>query len=433
MAAAAAATAGTGAHAEEHDDENSQQLFLTKDKHVFILSSAGKPIYSRYGSEDRLAPVMGVMQSLASFVQMDNKDQLRCFVAGRHVFVFQVKEPLLLVMVSRTGESEAQMGMQLMYVYNQILSVLTQAQLTRIFQQHTNFDLRRLLSGTEKLIDNLITLMDNNAAFFLSAVRCLPMTAAARAAVAGVLQMHRPKELVFALLLYEDQLITLIRPKRYSLHPADIHLIFNLVMGSSSFKDAESWTPLCLPKFNNTGFLYAHVSYIDALSRACLVMLSTSRDAFFELSECRKKVIQSLSANGCLAVILSSITAKRYTTEDMEVPEMRHFLYKSKAIAQFTSPALPPPYSSRTELRERLFRHYQFVHHRMHSAARPLKVYFHSTADEVLLGWCTPGFELYAVFGPLISKERAFGAVINAIRYIKREEARLFVLNSQVF
>lgn len=160
-------------------------------------------------------------------------------------------------------------------------------------------------------------------------------------------------------------------------------------MGSASFKDAESWTPLCLPKFNNSGtirsvleqrystrfsddlclvstpgsfihpctsagFLYAHVSYIDAQSKACLVMLSTSKDAFFDLSECRKRVIQvlqcdsayfllssgayvvtcvlldhlpcrglgvrgcswvqQLASNGCLAAIMDAIAAKRYTT-----------------------------------------------------------------------------------------------------------------------
>ena len=135
------------------------------------------------------------------------------------------------------------------------------------------------------------------------------------------------QELVFGILLSNDQLITLLRPKQYSLHPSgppptpvpvflcslvpcslfplfvplytrslvplfpppsvgssfsaivassstcflllslsscycshtqancvpDIHLIFNLVMGSTAFRTGESWMPLCLPKFNNSG------------------------------------------------------------------------------------------------------------------------------------------------------------------------------------
>ena len=47
------------------------------------------------------------------------------------------------------------------------------------------------------------------------------------------------------------RLITLVRMKKYFIHPADLHLIFNLVNSSESFKLSESWTPICLPKFDS--------------------------------------------------------------------------------------------------------------------------------------------------------------------------------------
>ena len=40
-----------------------------------------------------------------------------------------------------------QLVAQLTYVYNQVLSVLTYSQLSRIMEQRRNYDLRRLLSG----------------------------------------------------------------------------------------------------------------------------------------------------------------------------------------------------------------------------------------------------------------------------------------------
>jgi hypothetical protein len=67
--------------------------------------------------------------------------------AGHHKFVFQLKDPLYLVAVAKTGESEAHLRDQLLYLHSQILSVLTSLQLTKIFEQRINFDLRRLLSG----------------------------------------------------------------------------------------------------------------------------------------------------------------------------------------------------------------------------------------------------------------------------------------------
>jgi len=71
----------------------------------------------------------------------------------------------------------------------------------------------------------------------------------------------------------------------------DIHLILNLVSASMSFKSAESWTPICLPKFNDTGFLHTHVSYLPRDSPACLLLFSTDKEKFFELQECQKKIV----------------------------------------------------------------------------------------------------------------------------------------------
>lgn len=68
--------------------------------------------------------------------------------------------PIMLVMATRSGEMEKQMEVQLNYMYSQIIFVLTYSQLKRIFEQQINYDLRRMLTGTEKFLDNLLELMD---------------------------------------------------------------------------------------------------------------------------------------------------------------------------------------------------------------------------------------------------------------------------------
>lgn len=69
------------------------------------------------------------------------------------------------------------------YVYNQIISVLTQSQLNRVYDQRRNFDLRRLLSGSERLIDHLLNFMDREPAFFLGAIKCLPLVPSMRSSI----------------------------------------------------------------------------------------------------------------------------------------------------------------------------------------------------------------------------------------------------------
>ena len=90
---------------------------------------------------------------------------------------------------------------------------------------------------------------------------------------------------------------------------------------STSFRSVESWSPICLPKYNSRGFLYAYVSYLDNIESQsqsekeinapssptsptspsnsnikitktdiCLTFLSPDKNAFFDLSNCKKKI-----------------------------------------------------------------------------------------------------------------------------------------------
>ena len=59
------------------------------------------------------------------------------------------------------------------------------------------------------------------------------------------------KALFFGLVIAKNHLVTLVRLKKYYIHPADLHLIFNLVNSTESFKMSETWTPICLPKFDS--------------------------------------------------------------------------------------------------------------------------------------------------------------------------------------
>lgn len=57
------------AFASHRDEDVTTDSWRQHRKHVFVLSEAGKPIYSRYGSEEALSSTMGVMMALVSFVQ----------------------------------------------------------------------------------------------------------------------------------------------------------------------------------------------------------------------------------------------------------------------------------------------------------------------------------------------------------------------------
>ncbi|CAG8624128.1 27123_t:CDS:10 [Dentiscutata erythropus] len=369
-------------------------------KHFFILSSAGKPIYTRYGEETRISSYMGVIQAIVSFFA-DADDTIRSL------------GPLYLVAVSRTNESEMQLRDQLNYLYNQIVSVLTSTQLTKIFEQRVNFDLRRLLGGTEPFLDNLASTMGDDPGFMFSSIQCVRMNKDLRDKVGSIMQSIKPQDLLYAMLITNNKLITLLRPKKHSLHPADLHLVFNMVNGSSTFRSVESWTPICLPKFNNKGFLHAYVCYIT--SNVCLLFISPDKDKFFECSEAKNLLKEELSDCNALQEIEEASQNEGYSIADIGVPGLRHFIYKSRTHVQYTSPTLVAPYS---DPRKR---------------QKPLKVHYYVSPNETILGWLTSSFELYAAFGPLISKSALTSSSHTLLRWIKKEEESLFIVSSPVF
>lgn len=413
--------------------------WLAGEKHIFVLSEAGKPIYS-LGSDagvesalEQLSSLGGIMQALASVVA-DSGDSIRSIRTSDTHIVFLSRPPLLLVCVSRLLLPPAHLSLQLSYIHSQIVAVLTSTQLEAIFKQRRNYDLRRLIGGSERLISSLSAGMDTDPSYFLSAVRCLALPSSVRDVISESIIRFCSKvpDMVFGILIAENQLVTLVRMKKYYIHPGDLHLVFNLINSSESFKHSESWTPLCLPKFDNSGFLHAHVSYLSDTCPACLVLLTADRNAFFSLSAAKAKVVERMERHGSIQAIVTALSNSAYTTGSLELGEMRHFVYKSRTAAQFTAPQFSPCYSSPGDQR-RLYRLYLSLQNRLGAHSRPLKLTHLATSNETVLGWLTQAFELYAVFSPTTSKLAVITAVNKLLRWVKKEEDRLFILTAPTF
>jgi len=411
--------------------DSSDQEWKDKDKHLFVLSEAGKPIYTLHGDEDMLVSLFGVMQALVSYVA-DSGDSIRSIRTSDSTIVFLNKPSLILVAVSKRGLSASQLTVQLTYIYNQILSVLTLTQLNRIFETRRNYDLRRMLSGSERLMHHLSESMDRDPSFLLSSVRCLSLPPATRDLVSEAIIKYcgKKKNTVFGVVVAANQLVTLVRMKKYYIHPADLHLLFNLINATESFKSSETWIPICLPKFDSSGFLHAHVSYIS--EDVCLVLVTVDRNAFSELSEARSKITEKLEKQNTFAAISSALSSGSYTCESIDLAEVRYFLYKSRSSAQYTAPEPAPCYQTPEDMK-RLLSIFLSIQNRFHIASRPIKLCYRATSQELILAWSTQAFELFAVFAPTASKFAVLTAVNKLLKWAKKEEEKLFILTAPTF
>ena len=440
-------------------EDNTMEVWRKHKKHVFVVSIAGKPIYSRYGDEQNLAPFMASLSAMVSFVE-DSHDVLHYFVAGEHQMVFLLRGPLIIAAMCCTRDTRADVVRVLDYVHAQIVSVLTTSSINKIYEQRPDFDLRGLLTGTDRLIDNLVGHMNCEPGFAMHALRPLVMPASDRRNVAAAFERAACPELLFALLVHGFSLVHMARPKKFVLDAKDVHLLMNFVHGSASFRMSRTWTPICLPTFDDRGFLHAFICFLP--NGACLVLLSAHVDAFYRLNSCADAIIGSLAHTGAMAAITRAVEAEAHATHGVCVgaveaaaPALRHFVYRSNKLRQLVVPRFERPYDTHSA-RKRLLRVYQRARDqaltgttlhanvlqppRSHKAATAApdpaasgelahRIFYQVSSHETVLLWLYKDIELVAAFTPFESKARCHFVAKKIHEWVTANMHDLFVLD----
>jgi hypothetical protein len=352
------------------NEEFLMNSWTSKLKHFFILSSAGKPIWSRHGDDQVIANHIGILQTLISFYQ-DVDDNLRGFTTGNARFVILSKGHLNLAAISRLGESDLQLKTQLESLYMQILSTLTLPSMQRMFSNRPSTDLRRPLQGTEVLLGALADgFTRGSLPTLLSALECLKIRKSHRQIINNTLLKVKSPNLLYGLMVAGGRLVSVVRPRKHSLHPGDLQLIFNMLFEAGSVKagGGENWIPLCLPGFNNTGFLYMYVSFLDiGADRAkvsedrphssssaprgdeqlAIILISADKEAFYELRQMRDDLIE-VRLPSCphhpIPIIVRILTSQTPATKPKRQHGHPQHLHPPRPpLYLFNPPILPPP------------------------------------------------------------------------------------------
>lgn len=66
--------------------------------------------------------------------------------------------------------------------------MLTLRRLTKTYDERPNYDLRRLLTGVDRLIDHLLDFSETEAAFTLGAIQCLPLAVSERDSISKAIK-----------------------------------------------------------------------------------------------------------------------------------------------------------------------------------------------------------------------------------------------------
>ncbi|KAJ9608188.1 Vacuolar fusion protein mon1 [Cladophialophora chaetospira] len=432
-------------------EDVAQSLWKAKRKHFIILSAAGKPIYTRHGSDAVISSYVGILQTVISAYSEAN-DELRSFQAGGVLFVILSRTNLFLVGITSLLESEVQVRVQLEALYMQILSTLTLPTLTHIFSVRPSSDLRRPLQGTEVLLSSLAdSFTRGSPSTLLSALECLKLRKQHRSVINSTMIKARVDDLLYGLVVAGGRLVSVIRPKKHSLHPSDLQLIFNMLFEAEGVKagGGDSWIPVCLPGFNKTGYLYMYVSFLDMGGEqvremaeneriakdnsVAIILLSANKESFEDLHSMKNYLVHEFRRNRSMHLIHAAVQAGRPAPTDIIAGTvLRHFLYKSKGNVQFFMPSFSPNFETLKQ-RRRLMSLYHDLHASVHAKHAAEKVHHSVGASATALAWVTPMFELYCVAGPTASRNALAQSANKVVQWVQREEERIFIIGGAVF
>ncbi|KAE9585755.1 putative vacuolar fusion protein Mon1 [Lupinus albus] len=449
-------------HHQFHNEDDASISWRKRKKHFFVLSHSGKPIYSRYGDEHKLAGFSATLQAIISFVE-NGGDRVKLVRAGKHQVVFLVKGPIYLVCISCTEEPYESLVEQLELIYGQMIVILTKA-VNKCFEKNPKFDMTPLLGGTDIVFSSLIHSFSWNPATFLHAYTCIPLAYATRQAADAILQDVADSGVLFAILMCRHKVISLGGAQKATLHPDDMLLLANFVMSSESFRTSESFSPVCLPRYNSLAFMYAYIHYFDA--DTYLMLLTTSSDAFYHLKDCRIHIETVLLKSNVLSEVQRSLLDGGMRVEDLpplprsgsssELGQNRlqldspdrlrepnsgiggdaglwHFIYRSIYLDQYVSSEFSSPINT-PQQQKRLYRAYQKLFVSVHDKGiGPHKTQFRRDENYVLLCWVTQDFELYAAFDPLADKASAIKTCNRVCQWVKDVENEVFLIGATPF
>lgn len=403
-------------------------------RHVFILNSAGKPIYSRYGDEMALAHFMAVTQAIISVVT-DQGDEIKTLSVGRHQFVFVCKVNMYFVGVSSAGEPAAAIAKQLELLYNQVIFIVTTG-VERVLVRNPAYDVRQLLAGTSSVFTALVKRFGVDVAYLLNATELLPMPSAdRRMAVSALQEALKSSGALFGLITVGHRCVALERQpgsKLAPLSPLDVLLLCNFITCNDAFRFRypESFSPVCMPHFNPSALLHCYIRYLEPTSGVCLLLLSFSADTFYPLSEARAALETALRDAGVLQRLNDNVSQPgggRVRVDSLAKPAggavattpLMHFLMKFNGRRQFLSSALPSELFPTRRSRKALVRAYVRLHCAVTApqqrAGKPHRIHVVTTDRWVMAAYLDRECEMYIAFDPLCDKELA-GRVCDQLR-----------------
>lgn len=242
-------------------------------KHIFIVTSAGKPVWSRWGDAGALSSLAPVVQAVLAFAEDSGEPLTRLTLSDGSLFLVSTRGHLHCCALSRTGETVHSLTQQLRAVWSYLLfSTLPNGSLQGRLNSRPGLDIRPFCTGITPGLYALIKSSSYTPSVWLDAYPMAPMNPLLRAKACSVLSSGGCEiegledscsgRLLYSILLAGDSLVAWTQLNKgssgddLSLRPSDLQCMLAFICASREalFIDgSDAWVSFGLPGVSANG------------------------------------------------------------------------------------------------------------------------------------------------------------------------------------
>lgn len=286
--------------------ECSQEEFYKKNRHYFIMTDGGLPVYSRYGDEVENNGIFAFLSATITkyTVFLGDKDiseQLHYIANEKSIIVFFNKDQLYFIALSKKKDSISLLSSQLEFLYLQLMSILTNQNLERLKVNPSKC--LTAMSGTDILFEQMIKFTSHSMVSLLKSYQVLPIQNRDR--INKICEENRGDALI-CMVLTPNEIVAIAHSDQIMITSSDILLLQNLIFSSPSLRMTESWVPFCMPGISGDGYLQLYCHFSDENIGVCMITESVDPSLFMNFSEQYNILYTKLMENNFIEKILSA-------------------------------------------------------------------------------------------------------------------------------
>ena len=286
--------------------ECSQEEFYKKNRHYFIMTDGGLPVYSRYGDEVENNGIFAFLSATITKYTVflgdkDNSEQLHYIANEKSIIVFFNKDQLYFIALSKKNDSISLLRSQLEFLYLQLMSILTNQNFERLKINPSKC--LTAMSGTDILFEQMIKFTSHSMVSLLKSYQVLPIQNRDR--INKICEENRGDALI-CMVLTPNEIVAIAHSDQIMLTSSDILLLQNLIFSSPSLRMTESWVPFCMPGISGDGYLQLYCHFSDENIGVCMITESVDPSLFMNFSEQYNILYTKLMENNFIEKILSA-------------------------------------------------------------------------------------------------------------------------------